>query len=210
MEWLTHSVRQSITISAKILFIDCCLSLCLSPSIIFCRNQSTSSWRGNPRWWLRHEWGMLLASCRLAVLKWTAYYHLHALMCSVPVVMRTVVFIHTMENDQRLNTWRYTLCCSLQHCKKASLTTVPSAPYIVNQLFADFLILHVCHLVVHIVCDRWWKRNNKFNDATYVSTDQHLCRHCVLLSKWYKWFTVCTNTTYLKLGQVWHWICNSK
>ena len=28
--------------------------------------------------------------------------HLHALMCSVSVV--TVVFIHTMEDDQRLNT----------------------------------------------------------------------------------------------------------
>ena len=28
--------------------------------------------------------------------------HLHTLMCSVSVV--TVVFIHTMEDDQRLNT----------------------------------------------------------------------------------------------------------
>ena len=31
--------------------------------------------------------------------------HLHTLMCSVSVV--TVVFIHTMEDDQRLNTLVY-------------------------------------------------------------------------------------------------------
>ena len=40
--------------------------------------------------------------------------HLHALMCSV-----TVVFIHTMEDDQRLNTLVHegdTLHFSLQHC----------------------------------------------------------------------------------------------
>ena len=41
---------------------------------------------------------------------------LHALMCSV-----SVVFIHTMEDDQRLNTLVHegdTLHLSLQHCKK--------------------------------------------------------------------------------------------
>ena len=45
--------------------------------------------------------------------------HLHALMCSVSVV--TVVFIHTIEDDQRLNTLVHegdTLHFSFQHCKK--------------------------------------------------------------------------------------------
>ena len=35
----------------------------------------------------------------------TVERHLHTLMCSVSVV--TVVFIHTMEDDQRLNTLVY-------------------------------------------------------------------------------------------------------
>ena len=44
--------------------------------------------------------------------------HLHALMCSVSVV--TVVFIHTMEDNQRLNTLVHegdTVHFSLEHCK---------------------------------------------------------------------------------------------
>ena len=44
--------------------------------------------------------------------------HLYTLMCSVSVV--TVVFIHTMEDDQRLNTLVYegdALHFSLQHYK---------------------------------------------------------------------------------------------
>ena len=45
--------------------------------------------------------------------------HLHALMCSVSVV--TVVFIYTMEDDQRLNTLVHegdALRFSVYHCKK--------------------------------------------------------------------------------------------
>ena len=45
--------------------------------------------------------------------------HLHTLMCSVSVV--TVVFIHTMEDDQRLNTLVHeddALRFSVDHCKK--------------------------------------------------------------------------------------------
>ena len=45
--------------------------------------------------------------------------HLHTLMCSVSVV--TVVFIHTMEDDQRLNTLVHegdALRFSVYHCKK--------------------------------------------------------------------------------------------
>ena len=45
--------------------------------------------------------------------------HLHTLMCSVSVV--TVVFIHTMEDDQRLNTLVHegdALRFLVDHCKK--------------------------------------------------------------------------------------------
>ena len=42
-------------------------------------------------------WNDLLSSCNAEVE--SVECHLHALMCSV-----TVVFIHTMEDDQRLNT----------------------------------------------------------------------------------------------------------
>ena len=45
--------------------------------------------------------------------------HLHSPMCSVSVV--TVVFIHTMEDDQRLNTLVHegdALRFSVYHCKK--------------------------------------------------------------------------------------------
>ena len=59
-----------------------------------------------------------LLSCNSAEVK-SVECHLHALMCSVSVV--TVVFIHTMEDDQRLNTLVHegdTLHYSLQHCKK--------------------------------------------------------------------------------------------
>ena len=45
--------------------------------------------------------------------------HLHTLMCSVSVV--TVVFIYTMEDDQRLNTLVHegdALRFSVYHCKK--------------------------------------------------------------------------------------------
>ena len=42
----------------------------------------------------------VLSSCNAEVE--SVECHLHALMCSVSVV--TVVFIHTMEDDQRLNT----------------------------------------------------------------------------------------------------------
>ena len=44
--------------------------------------------------------------------------HLHALMCSVSVV--AIICIHTMEDDQRLNTLVHkgdALCLSLQHGK---------------------------------------------------------------------------------------------
>ena len=45
--------------------------------------------------------------------------HLHALMCSVSIV--SVVFIHTMEDDQRLNTLVHEGDAQhyiLLHCKK--------------------------------------------------------------------------------------------
>ena len=47
--------------------------------------------------------------------------HLHALMCSV-----TVVFIHTMEDDQRLNALVHEsdTKLSLQHCKRSLLVMV--------------------------------------------------------------------------------------
>ena len=51
--------------------------------------------------------------------------HLHALMYSVTVV--TAVFIHTMEDDQRLNTLVHegdTLHFLLQHCKKKVMVTL--------------------------------------------------------------------------------------
>ena len=44
---------------------------------------------------------LYLNFCRNAEVK-SVECHLHALMCSVSVV--TVVFIHSMEDDQRLNT----------------------------------------------------------------------------------------------------------
>ena len=47
--------------------------------------------------------------------KLSVEHHLHALMCSV-----SVVFIHMMEDDQRLNTLVYEgdVYSMLQHCKK--------------------------------------------------------------------------------------------
>ena len=59
-----------------------------------------------------------LSSCNAEVEN--IMYHLHTLMCSV-----SVVFIHTMEDDQRLNTLVHegdTLQFSLQHSKKPEST----------------------------------------------------------------------------------------
>ena len=55
----------------------------------------------------------------LAMVNRKAERHLHTLMCLVSVV--TVVFIHTMEDDQRLNTLVHegdALRFSVYHCKK--------------------------------------------------------------------------------------------
>ena len=62
----------------------------------------------------------ILSSCNGEVK--SVECHLHALMCSVSVV--TVVFIHTMEDDQRLNTLVHegdTPHFPLRHCKKTNL-----------------------------------------------------------------------------------------
>ena len=62
-----------------------------------------------------------LTSCNAEVK--SVERHLHALMCSVSVV--TVVFIRTMEDDQRLNTLVHEgdiLHFSPQHCKRTKTT----------------------------------------------------------------------------------------
>ena len=54
--------------------------------------------REDTRKWL----DLLVRACLSVCLSCNAESHLHALMCSVSVV--TVVFIHTMKDDQRINT----------------------------------------------------------------------------------------------------------
>ena len=61
----------------------------------------------------------------------------HALMCSVSVV--TVVFIHTMEDDQRLNTLVHE-GDTLQHCKgQYSWCPIPSSGPVARHSYVTIL-----------------------------------------------------------------------
>ena len=74
-------------------------------------------------------------------------YHLHGLMCSVTVV--TVVFIHTMEDDQRLNTLVHEGCKKIvQLCIHQVSVTFHSGPILILPSSCCSRCVH--HLHTHL------------------------------------------------------------